>query len=184
MGQIPTDQIAEAVAALRIAVEAKRLAISRLTEDLQRAERELNLLSELARLRDQSDGSVDSPPPQTASVPLGSTNDSNGPASAVLDLLRRRGQPMHIQDLVAGVRDAGVAIPGRGEPANLIAHIRTHPDIVRPVRGMYGLREWGLVEAPKGTRKAIRRPRPTSSTKAASKPSVRRVRTSSGGSKR
>jgi hypothetical protein len=69
---------------------------------------------------------------------------------------------MHIQDLLARVREAGVEIPGRGTSANLIASISSNPAIVRPVRGMYGLREWGLNDRPtlKKRRAARRRTSP------------------------
>jgi len=169
MDQITLEQIAESVAALRSEVEVKRAEIARLSDDVQRSERELTLLVELGRLRDPAGSPTLGVQNRTAEAVPSAVNGTTTLAGAVLDLLRRRGQPMHIQELVSGVRDSGVSIPGRGEPANLIAHIRTHPDIVRPVRGMYGLREWGLADRPVRPKKVIRRSRGSQKTTSAAK---------------
>jgi hypothetical protein len=133
--------------------------ISRLQEDLLRVqqqlekeEQELRLIVELLRLRGY-EGSLamvseaeSSRPNLSALQPLrtDSAVDSAGLTAEVITILREANKPLHIKDLVEAVRARHLRIPGRGEPANLIAHIRRCADIVRPSRGVYGLREWGL----------------------------------------
>ena len=154
---ITSEQINDAISFLSRELDEKREGQARLNSDIQRSERELALLLELARVRGVS----------TSSEPTGvldiRNESADGARSSLADvvvaILRRRSQPMHIQELLRTVRDAGVAIPGKGEPANLIAHIRTHTEIVRPVRGMYGLREWGLVDGVPVTMRSRRRKR-------------------------
>lgn len=159
MSSISTDQISESVAELRRQVESLRAQIAGQMEELQRAERELALMTELARLRTTPDGPAGTPEQLLADVAAPNGTGATRLIEAVLAALRFRGQAMHIQELVASVKDAGVEIPGKGEPANLISHIRNHPEIVRPVRGMYGLREWGLTERAAISRRRSKKPR-------------------------
>ena len=144
--------IAGSIELLAERVRTRRDEIASLSEELRRAEKELELLLELARLGGigrHGDSALAGVAPSSAVRSAGRAEGGTDRArlvQAVVDVLRVKGSPMHIQDLVAGVRHAGVEIPGRGSSANLIAHIRTDDAIVRPVRGMYGLREWGLRE--------------------------------------
>jgi len=151
---ISSEQIGDAISSLRGALDERIEAKSRIGLEVQQIERELALLIELGRLRGLLPEATNGELPienLPAGVPTAQLSE------VVITLLKRRGQPMHIQDLVAAVRGAGAAIPGRGEPANLITHIRTHPEIVRPVRGMYGLREWGLSDGASAPRRRRRR---------------------------
>jgi len=157
---ITTETLAVSAALLREQIGTKKTTLAGLAEDLRRAERELQLITELIRVRGEDVGMVDSqlivaaPTSEAEIVP-----DGSGPrlADAVVELLRRQGKAMHIQELTVAVRKAGIPIPGRGESANVIAHIRSHPEVVRPVRGVYGLREWGIQEATTRPRKRRRR---------------------------
>ena len=64
--------------------------------------------------------------------------------AAVIDVLTERGEPTYIGDLMTALHERSVEIPGSGQQANVIAHISRDERIVRPQRGFYGLREWGL----------------------------------------
>ena len=145
-GMLLTDSISS----LQSQVDARKADLKRLSEELQHSERELQLLIELARLRGipvEASLAGNAERPTSVSEPAIDGHD-NQLQEAVIQILRGSGTPMHIQDLLARVREAGVEVPGRGTSANLIASISSNPAIVRPVRGMYGLREWGLTDRP------------------------------------
>jgi len=52
------------------------------------------------------------------------------------------GDPMHYRDLVAALEGRRVYISGRDPGLNLVAHIHKDSRFVRPLRGMYALKEW------------------------------------------
>lgn len=80
--------------------------------------------------------------------------------SCLLAILHERGEPVQIGELMSAVLERGATIPGRGDQANLISFVRRHDEFVRPARGYYGLREWGLEDArPKTSTKRRRRAR-------------------------
>ena len=153
--------------------------LASITEELRRAEREVQLITELIRVRSEDgDAASGGPSAPIVTEPPDSAADIQEPrlAEAVVEVLRRHGKAMHIQELTAAVRRAGIPIPGRGESANLIAHIRPHPEVVRPVRGVYGLREWGIEEAvprPRPRRRRRRSTRGTAARKADRRPESR-----------
>lgn len=119
---------------------------------LAKAERELRLLIELAEMRGmQLPEDVDLPARktwngggETSGTSRRSTDGKENLLATVVDILSERGQPMQIRELMAAVQGRDVKIPGRGQQANLIAHISRDPRIVRPHRGYYGLAAWGL----------------------------------------
>lgn len=85
----------------------------------------------------------------TERTPISDRGNSTHPVlQAVVSELSAAGQPIHISDLMRRLRKARVEIPGAGTQANLIAHLRRDPRIVRPSRGMYGLLGWGLENMP------------------------------------
>lgn len=145
MTDIKTEQLRAAAASLREGIARTRSRIAELTKELDRGEQELRLISELLRLRGADAGAAagDS---DASVIPLRSALSTDGSrlSQAVVEILRQAGKPLHIQELMTRVRDRQVPIPGKGEPANLIAHIRSKGGIVRPNRGMYGLKEWGI----------------------------------------
>lgn len=77
--------------------------------------------------------------------PLNAAAERRHPAVlAVIDELAMAGRPVHISELMRLLGLRRVAIPGLGTQANLIAHLRRDPRLVRPSRGMYALDGWGL----------------------------------------
>jgi hypothetical protein len=183
------DVLLRSIDALKAEVAASRAEMARLADDVRRGERELQLLRELARLRGLTvEGITESTETDQASSSLAAashradhdegSNRRDPLIEAVVEILRGSGAPMHIQDLVGRVREAGVQIPGSGSSANLIGHIRGSAEIVRPVRGMYALREWGL-EDRQSARQTRRRRRTTGLRK--SRRSVQRASRTTGG---
>lgn len=158
--EITSESLMRAAAQLKVSAEDGRSRANAILEQVQRNERELKLILELLRVRGISSSEFANEVFADGSSRQGSIQAPNGDVprlgDAVVDILRVAGQPLHIRDIVSKVLERGVSIPGRGEPANLIVHIRAHPEIVRPVRGMYGLREWGITD---GQVKAARRRR-------------------------
>jgi hypothetical protein len=56
-------------------------------------------------------------------------------------ILRERGAPMRVQDIHAEFIRRGVPLPGRGLPANIIAHLAVSDRFSRHGRGIWGLAE-------------------------------------------
>lgn len=144
-----TDSMQEAFSKVRSCDERVVAAKAELTE----AERELRLLMELAQMRGVDvpaglrmpkrldvGGNGDEPSRRNSS-------DKQNLLNAVVGILAEQGKPMQIRDLMAAVQKREVRIPGRGQQANLIAHISRDPRISRPSRGFYALKEWGGEEA-------------------------------------
>lgn len=71
-------------------------------------------------------------------------------ADEAFKLLQEAGHELHYRDIAAGLLAKGITVPGREPASNLVAHIYNDPRLVRPKRGVYGLKEW----FPKGTRSA------------------------------
>lgn len=70
-----------------------------------------------------------------------------GLEDAVEEILRTEGAPLHISSIREALGARGVAIPGRGDDANIIVRLRRFEDrFTRTARGTYGLAEWGLPE--------------------------------------
>jgi hypothetical protein len=159
MTDIKTEQLRAAEASLREGLARTRSKIGELTRELDRGEQELRLRgADACEAAGDSDASV---------IPLVSARSTDGSrlSQAVVEILRQAGKPLHIQELMTRVRERQLPIPGKGEPANLIAHIRSKSGIVRPNRGMYGLKEWGIEDysdsKAKTQRAMPRRPRRT-----------------------
>lgn len=57
-------------------------------------------------------------------------------------ILAGAGHPLTISTIHAEFIRQGKALPGRGSPTNLVAHLGVAPDIVRLARGVYALPEW------------------------------------------
>lgn len=63
------------------------------------------------------------------------------------DVIRNKGEPMHISSIHQELISKGVPLPGRGNEANVIARIqRSEGRIIRTDRGVYGLSELGAIE--------------------------------------
>jgi HB1, ASXL, restriction endonuclease HTH domain len=68
--------------------------------------------------------------------------------AAVIKILRHEGAPLHISEIRRQLLERGVAIPGRGDDANIIVRLSRTRRFTRTARGTYGLVEWGLPRLP------------------------------------
>ncbi len=83
--------------------------------------------------------------------PGGDSDSSAAPPASSVDLeataediLRSAGSPLHISAIREALIARGVALPGRGDEANIIVRLSRHRDrFTRTARGTYGLAEWG-----------------------------------------
>jgi hypothetical protein len=129
---------------------------------LKRIEEELSLLTKLLELR--GTGSMPDQVQQEVRNRVGKSLLSEGPQEFednVEQILRNRGEPMHISTIRESLIEAGYQIPGRGDEANIIVRIRKHPErFTRTARGTYALTEWGIPELKTSTRRS--RPRKAS----------------------
>lgn len=166
------QSIREADESVRARESEVAMAQARLTQ----AERELKLLIELAQLRGWEPGELVQLTTErfvevAGNGSIGETRHRTPSPmrtallAAVIDILTERGEPTYIGDLMTALKKRSVEIPGSGQQANVIAHISRDERIVRPQRGFYGLREWGLTNA-RTTRGKSRRTRSASKTKA------------------
>ena len=166
---ITDDALRAAVAAAQQRVDDQHERLRQAEEKLRTAERELMLLTELGRLRGVTEmsggkGNVAADGEALLQSELNVTRSSMSQRGAptrrdalvqtVIDLLREHGEPMPVRNLMSELISRGAPIPGRGEQANLISVITRVPDIVRPHRGVYGLREWNLDGEPPAPRPA------------------------------
>lgn len=160
---ITDGALRQAVAVARRRVEEEQGRLRNAEELLRTAERELVLLTELGRLRGVTEINGLNHNGVARGEPLlepegglmrRSTSERGVPTrrdalvQTAIDLLREHGEPMPIRSLMAELVSRGAPIPGRGEQANLISVITRVPEIVRPHRGVYGLREWNIDGAP------------------------------------
>lgn len=155
---LPVEEIEAALEATKSRVETTEKQILMLEEALLQAKKEQHLLEALVALRrgdqpaEYSDSKVLSLMPRV--VPSGQF--SNAVADAAVVVLQDQGRPMHIGELMTVLKGQNVKLPGQGTQANLISRLRRDERIVRPARGIYALREWGLEEMPapkRGSRK-------------------------------
>ena len=145
--------------------------LEQLNQALVAGRREEALLEDLLSLRRGEGGpqrARSSPAAETPKVEV-IAEVSHPVVTASIDALNRAGRPLHIQELMTTLKEKEVQIPGSGDQANLISYLRRDSRIVRPARGLYGLRAWGLVdiEASKKSKPKKRTVRRTSRTKKA-----------------
>lgn len=62
------------------------------------------------------------------------------------DLLRSVPRPLHVSELRAELVRRGIPIPGRGDEANVIVHLRKCPNVVQTARGTYAYRSLGYAD--------------------------------------
>jgi len=149
------------------AVRSREVDLARAQHALSEAERELELLGELAQLRGvelpaaMCEGVGGGMTATAQDAPAGRRRKGFGAAetllAAVIEILKDAGTSMQIRDLMAAVKERQVRIPGQGAQANLISVISRDPRIVRPRRGYYGLAEWGLTDERRSNRSPVRR---------------------------
>ena len=139
---ITNDALKAALDAAQAQVSAARRDRDSAEERLRLAEREVTLLTELAKLRGvkpAADGDAKSPAEDVVAARTGAGSDA---VEAAVAVLREHGEPLAIRPLMRAVVDRGARIPGRGEQANLISALTRAPEITRPQRGIYALAEW------------------------------------------
>lgn len=144
LGEI-SDALSDEV--LREALSVREQFVAKYRQLLGRAEKESYLIRQLIALRqDRSDLDGAMPAPTIALTSAGSSlYPSRHPVvDNVARILEEEGHPLHISEIMRFLQDQKVALPGRGEQANVIAHMRRDPRFVRPSRGVYGLSAWGL----------------------------------------
>jgi hypothetical protein len=147
-------------AALREALEAAAARVAGLEREIaakvgemEEAKSEENLLRQLLRVRGQEEGS----PPADPDSPKAHSAAAHPIVEEVIRELEDAGRPLHISELMDRLQGRGVRIPGRGKPANVIAHLSRDSRIVRPSRGIYALGDWKLsAPAVPATRRRVR----------------------------
>ena len=105
--------------------------------DLQRVENALSTLQFVL-----AGGNV---PPTTTRNGSGGrpqTEKSKKLDTVIEEVLTKNG-PMRIGELTAQIKKRRTPLPGKGDPANLIAHLGRMPNVRRVSRGVYGLKGKG-----------------------------------------
>lgn len=132
---------------LQAALRAREHFIAEYRSKLARADQEVRLIKQLIALNEEpadKDGAVTH---ITIAKPSGGAPTPRSRHSVVDDvahLLESEGHPLHISEIMRLLEEQEAALPGKGDQANVIAHIRRDPRFVRPSRGVYGLASWGL----------------------------------------
>ena len=60
---------------------------------------------------------------------------------AITSMLTEAGRPMHMQELIEGLRKKRIPLPGQGKAANMIAHMRRMDNVQRVGHGVYELKD-------------------------------------------
>jgi len=132
--------------------EQERAKLEQMIGRAREEERLLRRLIDIRRNPPQVDGHDPTPgptvPSEGAGTPTTGANRAIPAVEAVVHELAAAARPLHISELMRILFERKVKIPGAGVQANLIAHLRRDPRVVRPSRGMYGLSDWGLEAMP------------------------------------
>lgn len=127
-------------------LEAAARELAEAQQRMSDAEARVKLLEDLLAL-EGGGHSTTSPASEVASVDV---------VDATVAILEARGVPTSLADLRGALLERGVPLPGKGEPANLIARFqRSGGRIIRVGRGMYDLDRrvtQGWLEYPDGRR--------------------------------
>jgi hypothetical protein len=132
---------------LEAALKARERFISISRARLARAEQEARLIKQLLMLSREPGADEEEVLPLTiAKTPQGSAppRSRHPVVDDVAQLLETEGHPLHISEIMRLLEEQNTVLPGKGDQANVIAHIRRDPRFVRPSRGVYGLGSWGL----------------------------------------
>jgi hypothetical protein len=171
---LETEVLLRTAAELEAVVTQRAEEIARLQNELRTAQSELELVRQMLVLRGEHlPSSNGNSPPARMEMVLGEDREAHESeadlAEIVIGILRKAGRTMTIGELYNAVKDAGAPIPGQGTAANLTVRISGRTEIVRPSRGVYGLREWNLVTRPTPVRRTRKtRTRKTEGRKARS----------------
>jgi hypothetical protein len=146
-GDLSAETLERALAAARERVGSIERRQAELAKELAAARLEEALLARLLAIR--HGGVVPHDGADALEVGPGGAGEGRGKhpaAEEVVAILEKEGRPVHISELMRRLRERGVPLPGAGTQANVISHLRRDERVVRPARGMYGLRAWGLQE--------------------------------------
>jgi hypothetical protein len=177
LDEMPIAALTRALQAARARVarvERERAELDRMIATAQEEERLLDRLLALRRGSEVSDPVREDKPAEGISKQRGTLRkpETHPVVIAVLDELEVARRPLHISDLVRLLHQRNVTIPGSGTQANLITYLRRDDRIVRPSRGMYGLKVWGLSNMAATTRRRKRRKRMRSTVSDYRRPEV------------
>jgi hypothetical protein len=164
---LPVEEIEAALEAAKSRVEAIEKKILTLEEILVQTKDEQHLLEALIALRRGNQPTERSNSKVLAFVPraVSYEESNNAVADAAVIVLQDRGRPVHISELMTILEGQNVKLPGQGTQANLISRLRRDERIVRPARGLYALREWGLEDMPVSKQGSRKRQKKTSRAK-------------------
>jgi hypothetical protein len=161
--QLPSmrpDQLHAWFLALEERVRSLRAEIANKQAELAREDEQLSLVRRLFELQNgNAASSQTAAPPRQDSTAARSTT-SPDLETAVEEVLRAEGSPLHISTIRSRLIERGVPIPGRGDDANIIVRIGQQEDrFTRTARGTYALTEWGLPAMPRVARRKKSKPR-------------------------
>lgn len=151
---------------LAAALEIARSELARLKASVSTMEERLQLVSRLIEVEERIE-SEDARPtlgqrldwvePQLASTSRSPNDELETEVEGILEIA---GKPLHISEIRSELLQRGVAIPGRGDDANIIVRLRKDgARFVRTARGTYGLPKWGIpsIDRAKSTKAKGRR---------------------------
>jgi hypothetical protein len=146
---VPSADLSAWADRLRLEVVALRRELEDNKQSLIRAEERLELVNRLLALDGVRLPVADLEPPAVFREPNTVGADLE---EAVVSILEECSEPLHIGRIRELLIERGVAIPGRGDEANIILRLRRREDLfTRTARGTYGLAARGLtpLQSPK-----------------------------------
>ena len=147
---IRTDELLNWREAVKKEVALKQELISQAQKKLVEYQERLELIDQLIQLENSSMEKMNK------SVTTNSYSDNL--VEECVAFLRQVGKPMHIADIHGYLLKKGIALPGKGNEANVISRIqRSQGKIVRTGRGVYGLAELGAVEVKPSKKRKVSR---------------------------
>lgn len=88
--------------------------------------------------------------------------DADALLNACEELVKGAGKPLHVKELIDGLVQRGVPLPGRGNEANLITRLhRSDGRFVRTGRGTYAPASFGLPEVRPTRKRRVSGPAPS-----------------------
>ena len=89
-----------------------------------------------------------------------STSGEQNLQTHIEEILKENGEPLHINKLRRLLTKRGAALPGEGEEASIILHLRKgNSKFVRTGKGTYGLRAWDIPEVAPSKKRKVQRTR-------------------------
>jgi HB1/ASXL restriction endonuclease-like protein with HTH domain len=135
MKEIDPRVLADWESALTTEIGELRKKREQLDAELQRTSRKLELIRQMRSLEQPAH----KPEPNAASHDSKAT--PFGVREAAAKILLECGKPLHISEIHRAFLDRGYAIPGKGTPFNILAHMVNDKNFARTSRGTYALRD-------------------------------------------